>query len=439
MENPRIIPTEEIDQAHPVKLNNQIIKEIIKELQIKGNDNELYNLKIFLGDNSILFLVKIQNNINNIIYKKELTIKEFHNTNEYFRQYLTCAQLFNALFCNVNNLNTLILKENNNVKIEFSVEQNLKKEKISFILNRDINIINNIIWNLYERIKIVEEKNITNEKILNEIENNKINFEKEIKNKEVENKIEYNNKSFILYLFNILNKNKNKLSIFIFIFCFFIQFFFVKKLNDKDKVIFDLNKEIINIKQYINDFQKNKIPEKKKSNIITNGIIKPNELYLIEDEIRKKFNKNITNYKLIFRASRDGYKAKNFHEKCDGKSNTLTLIKTKTKRRFGGFTEDKWENNRGYKNGKKGFIFSLDDKEIYYNKDGNYNIYCNSTFGPSFRSGPHDFTISDNCNMNNESFEYIQNSKDNNEKNYILEGNEHFIIKDYEVYIIEME
>ena len=31
---------------------------------------------------------------------------------------------------------------------------------------------------------------------------------------------------------------------------------------------------------------------------------------------------------LIYRASRDGFKSSNFHEKCDGKENTITFIKS---------------------------------------------------------------------------------------------------------------
>ncbi len=40
------------------------------------------------------------------------------------------------------------------------------------------------------------------------------------------------------------------------------------------------------------------------------------------------FEKEIK-WKLLYRASRDGFQSKNFHDKCDGKVKTLTVIKSK--------------------------------------------------------------------------------------------------------------
>ena len=83
--------------------------------------------------------------------------------------------------------------------------------------------------------------------------------------------------------------------------------------------------------------------KQKKNDKIYNGIIKLNELFLIGNEIKKNFNRNISSYKLLYRASRDGFGAKDFHWKCDGIGYTLIIIKTKSGKRFGGFTEDEWD------------------------------------------------------------------------------------------------
>jgi hypothetical protein len=47
---------------------------------------------------------------------------------------------------------------------------------------------------------------------------------------------------------------------------------------------------------------------------------------------------------LLWRGSRDGFQAKDFHDRCDGHSNTLTLILEKKGNIFGGFTPLAWES-----------------------------------------------------------------------------------------------
>ena len=72
---------------------------------------------------------------------------------------------------------------------------------------------------------------------------------------------------------------------------------------------------------------------------------------------------------LIYRASRDGYMAFNFHEKCDGYKNTITFIKAGSIGRiFGGRCNVAWSTPKG-KLGKfcadeDAFIFSLTDEKV---------------------------------------------------------------------------
>ena len=44
---------------------------------------------------------------------------------------------------------------------------------------------------------------------------------------------------------------------------------------------------------------------------------------------------------LKYRASRDGFKANDFHRKCDDIANSITVIKVTSGNVFGGFTEQK--------------------------------------------------------------------------------------------------
>ena len=50
-------------------------------------------------------------------------------------------------------------------------------------------------------------------------------------------------------------------------------------------------------------------------------------------------------FKLLYRASDDGFNSQYFHSKCDGKANTLTILKaSESYFIFGGFTTVNWES-----------------------------------------------------------------------------------------------
>ena len=51
-------------------------------------------------------------------------------------------------------------------------------------------------------------------------------------------------------------------------------------------------------------------------------------------------------YKLIFRASENGYSAQKFHENCDNKGATLTIIKSNWGNIFGGYVSKSWTPNK---------------------------------------------------------------------------------------------
>lgn len=53
-----------------------------------------------------------------------------------------------------------------------------------------------------------------------------------------------------------------------------------------------------------------------------------------------------TTINLLFRASEHEFLAEKFHQLCDGKANTFTLIKTKFGKTIAGFTPLKWESHK---------------------------------------------------------------------------------------------
>ena len=47
---------------------------------------------------------------------------------------------------------------------------------------------------------------------------------------------------------------------------------------------------------------------------------------------------------LLYRATTDGFDSKVFHMKCDGKANTITIIKNNFNYVFGGYTSATWDD-----------------------------------------------------------------------------------------------
>ena len=111
---------------------------------------------------------------------------------------------------------------------------------------------------------------------------------------------------------------------------------------------------------------------------------------------------------MLYQASRDGFKASDFHAKVDGIQGTLTIIKTVENYIFGGYTEADW-GGYYYPADPNAFIFSLTNafnKSIKMNIKQGYNaIYASSSYGPTFGGG-YDFYISDQSNMNLNSYSY---------------------------------
>jgi hypothetical protein len=64
---------------------------------------------------------------------------------------------------------------------------------------------------------------------------------------------------------------------------------------------------------------------------------------------------------MIFRGSRDGFKASECHRLCDNQGPTITFIRTEFDKIIGGYTKVSWTSSvRGeYKVDDSAFLFSL--------------------------------------------------------------------------------
>jgi hypothetical protein len=103
-------------------------------------------------------------------------------------------------------------------------------------------------------------------------------------------------------------------------------------------------------------------------------------------------------FTLLWRGSRDGFGARDFHGRCDGHANTLTLIEDTEGNIFGGFTPVEWES-REYPNSYeykadpslKSFLFTLKNphnvparKLALTAESKDQAIGCDSSSGPNF-------------------------------------------------------
>ena len=120
-------------------------------------------------------------------------------------------------------------------------------------------------------------------------------------------------------------------------------------------------------------------------------------------ELNKLSGFDDQNWQLIYRASRDGYTAKAFHQSCDGCFPTMCVIRSKQGFIFGGFTSIPWSSINQDVCDASAFLFTL--KNPYGIKPTKYPIspraveYAldhNLTRGPTFgslRYGGEDLTL----------------------------------------------
>lgn len=53
------------------------------------------------------------------------------------------------------------------------------------------------------------------------------------------------------------------------------------------------------------------------------------------------------NLTLLYRGSRDGFRKHDFHKRCDGRKDTVTVVQADTGRKFGGYTDIAWASEGG--------------------------------------------------------------------------------------------
>jgi hypothetical protein len=144
---------------------------------------------------------------------------------------------------------------------------------------------------------------------------------------------------------------------------------------------------------------------------------------------------------LLYRGSRDGFGARDFHAKCDNHSNTFTILKALgSSYIFGGFTSINWDCSGQFKSDPNAFLFSLTNKDNKPYKIRQINttqsIYCHTICGSIFGGG-HDLHICNAANTTEGSYSKLdqsyQHPQPSQGKSY-LAGSYPFQLSEIEVY-----
>ena len=379
--------------------------------------------------------------------KHEKLLKEEKDLKEKLQNEVTkVKEKLEKSLSEVNNIIKICEKINKGIKILEKEDKNMVKT-LAYIskINKSQKEMKVLFSELMRNIKISfveEESNIKYEEYFF----NGIQTPKDIEFKEI------GSNSFKIFWkiddINILNINKNQIN-------FRVE---IKKENSNEKFVQiyegnnnncladKLNKNTnyeIRICSVYNDLISNWTEIKK---VKTKDYI--DSIILNETQRKNEFLQKIyewSGYKrmeLIYRATRDGGTAKDFHNKCNNQGPTICLFKNDKGNIFGGYASISWENDGGYYSAPDSFLFTLTNihgtqPTKFPNTNSNSSLCFNSNYGPIFGAG-HDIYTCPNFINDNSSSNFPHSYQDNLSKGYsIFSGNlnsKNYKLKELEVF-----
>ena len=378
-----------MEAPSPITPKPSVEEEIkdIKEYHINYlNKNYLVKLGKLNKSEKIVVILEETDNIKNYLYKSEFSLDDLKQLSKLFRIFDSIDEAYNDI---------------NDIKI--------KKVELNEI---DINLILKSLSSKTEDIIIKVKKNSLNNEKINEILFNELN---EIKTELKEEKIK--------------NENLKKI---------------VDELVKKNNLLENKVKELLDWKnsQLIKK-EKNKDDNNINEQIDSKIIKTKEEIELLSKRLTSKgFVKNSkVIFNLLYRASRDGDSPHDYHNKCDGKSNTLCVIQTIKGCKFGGYTETTIGDGSDVKD-PNAFVFSLNKNKIYENLKKENSAVCHSKdWGPIFRNDA--FAVWDQNSLSYHLHTVGTKSKSYygimNEDYEINNGDSNFGIKELEVFQIIIE
>jgi hypothetical protein len=285
----------------------------------KNFKNEMFFLTFNQKNDKIDFTINCQTSFPSLVYGREFSLNDLQKISKYFNLFDSIDECFADFKLKFDDNNYEMILNDINSKITLKIKTN--------VANKD--------FNLDIPIKKPEQEKIYC-KFIFPNSNNKYNY--------------YNdNESLSIKLIDKIDKYLDKKM------TIFTNNMYPK--IDESGSESDSEKENKRIKK----MKTKKIFEK--STIIENDFEKRLLISFIKENDKTKTEIFPV---LLFKSSVDGDSSQKFHEKCDFNGATLTLVRSETGRRFGGYTSISWDKNIGDYNAKgDNFIFSLDARKYH--------------------------------------------------------------------------
>jgi len=175
--------------------------------------------------------------------------------------------------------------------------------------------------------------------------------------------------------------------------------------------------------------------EKFNNGIIKDIIKEQEEIELVVNKISEKYPGST--YRLLYKGSRDGDGASDFHSKCDEAEKTLVIVEDNLGNRFGGFTTQDWGGQYLQKKDDEAFIFSIDKNKVYDVIPNQNAIGCYPNFGPVFfgcQIRIYDNFLTRGGTTYKKGLNYCTT-----EDFELTNGNQNFGVRDIEVYEVESQ
>ena len=156
-----------------------------REVEVISQEKEAFKLLILKSKDTIIFSASKINDITVTKYKNELTLKNFYDSNKYFKQFDTTEELFTQFITNISDKEIEVSCKEKAVTIKLIYENVKKKNEFVINLKAQESKVENIVENLCIQFTNLQNKMDQQEKI-NEDLKKQMNEQKKVNDDQME-------------------------------------------------------------------------------------------------------------------------------------------------------------------------------------------------------------------------------------------------------------
>ena len=165
----------------------------------------------------------------------------------------------------------------------------------------------------------------------------------------------------------------------------------------------------------------------------------PRNILLLRSFLPSDLTEMRLKFELLYRGTRDGMTAAAFHRLCDGKNDTICVIKDSNGNVFGGFADKAWSTQNSWVKSEKSFLFSLKSSlgnevvKFPVNTGHPYALYHDASYMCAFGNGDLHIILTPGKSSLNIGTSY-QNPSSAYSRQYCTGGHLNFQLHEIEVY-----